>query len=159
MIIIIDGTESKSIKIMVYKDKRLILSRYRKNIDVYKYLDDFFKKINITDVLCIGINIGPGSFSSTRASVAYISGLSLGSMVPVIGVSGFDILSKDKKKLILNAGRGKVYIQSNGGFLVKKSDIYEKIDNNVFFDIIYKKFKKNEFSDPLSLLPLYITEI
>ena len=159
MVIIIDGTNSKSIKINVYKDDKLFLKKIKTNINIYEYLDKFFRKADFSKIMCIGINIGPGSFSSTRASVAYIVGLSFGSKIPVIGVSGFDILSRDKKPLILNAGRGRVYIKSEDKFLIKESSVYEEIDDNVFFSIIKERLQKKQFDSPLTLLPLYMDDL
>ena len=159
MVIIIDGTNSKSIKINVYKDDKLFLKKIKTNINIYEYLDKFFRKTDFSQIQCIGINIGPGSFSSTRASVAYIVGLAFGSKIPIIGVSGFDILSKDGKPLILNAGRGRVYIKSEDKFLIRQSDKYEEIDDDVFFSIIKERAEKKQFDRPLTLLPLYMDDL
>ena len=156
MVIIIDGTISKSIYIYIYKENTLFLKKESKDLNIYEYLDKFFKSIDISDIVCIGINIGPGSFSSTRSSVAFIAGFSMGSKIPVIGISGFDVLLKMGKPLIIDAMRGNAYIKYKDKFLIKKDCVGAKIDYNVFFNIVNEKLQKGEFSNPLTLLPLYM---
>ena len=48
--------------------------------------------IKITDLDCIAVNIGPGSFTGLRIGISFSKGLSLASNVPIIPVNAFDIL-------------------------------------------------------------------
>ncbi|MGI3165155.1 tRNA (adenosine(37)-N6)-threonylcarbamoyltransferase complex dimerization subunit type 1 TsaB [Pseudooceanicola sp. 200-1SW] len=64
------------------------------------------------DALAVGV--GPGNFTGIRISVALARGLALGLKVPVLGVTGFDVLAEGQPRPVLAtlpAPRGQVYAQ------------------------------------------------
>lgn len=81
----------------------------------------------IDDLACIGISIGPGSFTSLRIGVATVKGLVYGMQIPVVPVSTLqaivEVAAGDLPALrpeaaiigTLNAQRGEVYAAAFGG--------------------------------------------
>ncbi|NOD47920.1 MULTISPECIES: tRNA (adenosine(37)-N6)-threonylcarbamoyltransferase complex dimerization subunit type 1 TsaB [unclassified Ruegeria] len=70
-----------------------------------------------SDLDAIGVGIGPGNFTGIRISVSAARGLALGLDAPVVGVSGFDALTKlsDANQLpCIAAPRDQVYVQVPG---------------------------------------------
>ena len=71
--------------------------------------------ISLGDLSAIGVGIGPGNFTGIRISVAAARGLALGSGVPAVGVSLFQVLVQDQQDgpilASLPAPRGLAYVQ------------------------------------------------
>ena len=66
------------------------------------------------DLSALAVGVGPGNFTGIRISVALARGLALGLDVPVIGVTGFEVLSEGASRPVLAtlpAPRGQVYAQ------------------------------------------------
>lgn len=76
-------------------------------------------KISRSDVTRIAVNIGPGSFTGVRVGVSAARGFGLALSCPVIGISGFEALSREMQVLApaqpvliaLSAYRGDIYAQ------------------------------------------------
>ena len=58
------------------------------------------KKIKITDIHRIFVNLGPGKFTSLRISLSVAKALSLTNNVVLIGFKSQDLIKKNYKKLI-----------------------------------------------------------
>jgi tRNA A37 threonylcarbamoyladenosine modification protein TsaB len=155
--LIIDATRHNFLKAFLCKDKKIFKDFSYEGRDIFSSLNSTFKSIPNIDI--IGINKGPGSFTRTKVSLAYTKGYCYGKGVPLIAISSFDVLKKDKKNLIVDAGRGKVYIKDDSGYRVEVGSNFEEIDYNTFLSIILSRFEKKKFDDPLKVLPLYISEI
>ncbi|WP_323042327.1 tRNA (adenosine(37)-N6)-threonylcarbamoyltransferase complex dimerization subunit type 1 TsaB [Gemmobacter sp.] len=68
------------------------------------------------DLAGLAVGIGPGNFTGVRISVAAARGLALGLRVPVVGISGFELLLRPGDTgpllLCLPAPRDQVYVQA-----------------------------------------------
>ncbi len=68
----------------------------------------------ITEVLALGVALGPGSFTSLRVGLAFVKGLALARHLPVIGIPTLDIVAaaQDVQELplvtVLQAGRSRL---------------------------------------------------
>jgi tRNA threonylcarbamoyl adenosine modification protein YeaZ len=72
--------------------------------------------LNYHDLNSIGLNIGPGSFTGVRISIAAAKGIRLASKLPLIGVSGLQALAYateiNKETVIaMDARRDQIYLQ------------------------------------------------
>ncbi|MEJ5080313.1 MULTISPECIES: tRNA (adenosine(37)-N6)-threonylcarbamoyltransferase complex dimerization subunit type 1 TsaB [unclassified Ochrobactrum] len=76
--------------------------------------------IAMTDLDCVAVNVGPGSFTGVRIGVSAARGFALALERPAIGISAFDALASEvaishpgKPVLVLlEAHRGEIYAQS-----------------------------------------------
>ncbi len=122
MICLAIDTSSKFLCIVLMKNNR-VLRRYNQNKDrahgqrLIPEIQNILKKekINLHDLDCLGIDIGPGSFTGLRIGIAAIKGLSLGLNIPIISLSSLDLMANnciDSKKTvcsIIDAKRKQVY--------------------------------------------------
>lgn len=134
------------------------------------YLNTLLKQYSLTinDVEFIALDIGPGAFTSLRATIASCNGLSFASGIPMIGIDGLDALvgecfkinldffqSKLNKQIVLvgllNAYNNDVYYSINE--IVKKDNKLEMIlvepksyknINNFIFDL-NSRYKEHQF--------------
>lgn len=78
-------------------------------------------KLNYQNLSAIVTSVGPGSFTGIRIGLAAAKGLAYAAGIPVLGFTTLDILHhaiKDNptpRLAILNAGKGEVYYQYDGG--------------------------------------------
>ncbi len=154
-ILIIDGTHDK-LKVFLFKDNKLVKKFESELNNVFVSLDKIFDEFRGVDF--IGINKGPGSFTSTRASLAYVKGYSLSSGTPIVAISSFDVLKETGKPEIVSAGRGNVFTKKGKSYKIIHDEKFTpcEIDYDIFFKIVKRKIKDKEFDDPLYVLPLYI---
>ncbi|MHB8362460.1 MAG: hypothetical protein ACYDBX_02470 [Patescibacteria group bacterium] len=154
-ILIIDGTYDK-LKCFLYKDNKVVKKFESELNNVFLSLDKIFSEFR--DVSFIGINKGPGSFTSTRASLAYVKGYSLARKIPIVAISSFDVLKEMGKPEIVSAGRGNIFIKKGKSYKIISDEEFlpYEIDYDIFFEIIKRKIKDKEFDNPLYVLPLYI---
>ena len=161
-ILIIDATEHNKLQSFIYNDSKkekdfFARSFFYKGSDLFSNFNKVFKSIGNFDY--IGINKGPGSFTKTKVSLAYVKGFCYGSKIPLIAISGFDVLEKKGLRLEINAGRGKKYVKKSGVYSVSEGEVKDGLDYNVFVHLIIDRILKKDFDDPLKVLPLYISEI
>jgi len=103
--LIIDAANEKIVFVII-ADKRSYTSRHinsRKNFDNFmKLLLKFLnmKKIKITDIYRIFINLGPGKFTSLRISLSVAKAMSLANSTVLIGFKSQDLINKNYKNLI-----------------------------------------------------------
>ena len=103
--LIIDAANEK-IVFMIITDKQSYTTSHtnsRENFDNFmKLLLHFLKnrKINITDIQRVFINLGPGKFTSLRISLSIAKAISLANNANIIGFRSRDLLNKNYKKLI-----------------------------------------------------------
>lgn len=68
-----------------------------------------------TDLAGLAVGIGPGNFTGVRIAVAAARGLALGLQVPVVGISGFELLLRRQDRgplrLCWPAPRDQFYVQ------------------------------------------------
>ncbi len=93
----------------------------------------------LTDIDCIGVVVGPGSFSGLRVAVATAKGLGYSLSKKVIGVSTLEALghtvptSEGRTRILLDARGGEVYwatfqYQSHGGIVRITDDALEGLE-------------------------------
>ncbi len=74
----------------------------------------------------VTIVTGPGSFTGLRAGASYGIGLAQGLGIPLLGVGTFDLvrrLSSERARPVVEAGRGRVYLETaEGGAAVTAVD-------------------------------------
>jgi tRNA A37 threonylcarbamoyladenosine modification protein TsaB len=156
-ILIIDATEHNRLKTFLYNGHKKMNEFFYEGVDLFPTFNNIFKDIDNFEY--IGINKGPGSFTRTKVSLAYVKGFCYGSKIPLIAISGFDVLEKKGLKLEINAGRGKKYVKNNGTYSVLEGSSSDILDYDIFVSIVIDRISKKEFDDPLKVLPLYISEI
>jgi tRNA threonylcarbamoyladenosine biosynthesis protein TsaB len=98
-------------------------SWYSKNhhtVELSPAIHRILAQCNVTpeELCCLGVALGPGSFTGLRIGLAVVKGLSLALGIPVIGVPTLEIYAQalkveDEKQLavFLQAGRGKYAFQ------------------------------------------------
>jgi tRNA threonylcarbamoyladenosine biosynthesis protein TsaB len=75
-------------------------------------------EVNVEDLTCLGVALGPGSFTGLRIGLAVVKGLSIALGIPVIGIPTLDIYAhaipaQPERRLaaFLQAGRAKYAFQ------------------------------------------------
>ena len=107
--LIIDAANEK-IVFLIIADKQSYTRRYvnsRENFDKFmelllKFLNK--KKINISAIERIFINLGPGKFTSLRISLSVAKAISLANKAILTGFKSKDVINKNYKNLIKFAG-------------------------------------------------------
>ena len=105
MINLIINAANEKIVFAFITDKQSYTSRHtnsRENFDNFmKLLLKFLniKKIKITDINRIFVNLGPGKFTSLRISLSVAKALSLANSTVLIGFKSQDLLNENYKNL------------------------------------------------------------
>ena len=103
--LIIDAANEK-IVFMLIADKQSYTSNHinsRENFDKFMQLLLNFinkKKLNISDIDRIFVNLGPGKFTSLRISLSVAKAMSLVNSAVLIGFKSQDVINKNYKNLI-----------------------------------------------------------
>jgi len=103
--LIIDAANEKIVFVII-ADKQSYTSRHinsRENFDNFmKLLLKFLKikRIKITDIKRIFINLGPGKFTSLRISLSVAKAMSLANSAVLIGFQSQDLINKNYINLI-----------------------------------------------------------
>ena len=106
MINLIIDAANEEIVFVIIADKQSYTSKHinsRKNFDNFmKLLLNFLniKKIKISDIQRIFINLGPGKFTSLRISLSIAKAISLVNSAFLIGFKSHDLINKNYKNLI-----------------------------------------------------------
>jgi tRNA threonylcarbamoyl adenosine modification protein YeaZ len=85
--------------------------------------------LTLTDIACIGVNIGPGPFNTLRSIIATANGISFAKQIPLVGCNGLDLMLQETDNqntvVILDAFGNDVY------FAIKASSNfgYNSIEN------------------------------
>ena len=107
--LIIDAANEKIVFVII-TDKQSYTRRYinsRENFDKFmKLLSNFLnkKKINISKIERIFINLGPGKFTSLRIALSVAKAISLANNAILIGFKSKDLINKNYKNLIKFVG-------------------------------------------------------
>ena len=103
--LIIDAANEKIVFVII-TDRQSYTRRYinsRENFDKFmKLLLNFLskKKINISKIERIFINLGPGKFTSLRIALSVAKAISLANNAILIGFKSKDLINKNYKNLI-----------------------------------------------------------
>ena len=103
--LIIDAANEKIVFVII-ADKQSYTSRHinsRENFDNFmklllKFLNE--KKIKITEICRIFINLGPGKFTSLRISLSVAKAISLANSSVLVGFKSKDLINKNYKNLV-----------------------------------------------------------
>ena len=103
--LIIDAANDKIVFVII-ADKQSYTSRHinsRENFDKFmelllKFLNK--KKLNVSDIERIFINLGPGKFTSLRISLSVAKAMSLVNSAVLIGFKSKDLINRNYKNLI-----------------------------------------------------------
>jgi|Deesub1362A_J573_1020465.scaffolds.fasta_scaffold02391_6 tRNA threonylcarbamoyladenosine biosynthesis protein TsaB len=111
-----------------------------------EFIVELMEKLNyqVEKVDCIGISLGPGSFTSLRVGLATAKGLALGLGKPIVGVSTLDAIGKvgvrnfkSKVVVIIDAKGGMVFYgiykmgkKVEGVKVIKVEELLEKLPTN-----------------------------
>ena len=107
--LIIDAANEKIVFVII-TDRQSYTRRHinsRENFDKFmELLLNFLnkKKIKISEIGRIFINLGPGKFTSLRISLSVAKAISLANKAILIGFKSKDVVNKDYKNLIKLAG-------------------------------------------------------
>ena len=105
MINLIIDAANEEIVFVIIADKQSYTSRHinsRENFDNFmKLLLKFLniKKIKITDICRIFVNLGPGKFTSLRISLSVAKAMSLANSAVLIGFKSQDLINENYKNL------------------------------------------------------------
>ena len=103
--LIIDAANEKIVFVII-ADKQSYTTRHinsRENFDNFmKLILNFLnkKKIKISDIDRIFVNLGPGKFTSLRISLSIAKAISLSNKAVLIGFKSQDLINKNYKNLI-----------------------------------------------------------
>ena len=103
--LIIDAANEKIVFVII-ADRQSYTTRYlnsRENFDQFMKLLLYFlnkKKIKISDIGRIYVNLGPGKFTSLRISLSVAKAMSLANSAVLIGFKSNDLTNKNYKDLI-----------------------------------------------------------
>ena len=103
--LIIDAANEKIVFVII-ADKQSYTTRYlnsRENFDKFMELLLYFlnkKKIKISNIDRIYVNLGPGKFTSLRISLSIAKAISLVNKGILIGFQSKDLINKNYKRLI-----------------------------------------------------------
>ena len=106
MINLIIDAANERIVFAIVTEERSYTTTYinsRENFDNFmKLIKNFFnkKKIKISDLDRIYVNLGPGKFTSLRISLSIAKGISLTNKATLIGFKSDDLINKNYKNLI-----------------------------------------------------------
>ena len=107
--LIIDAANEKIVFVII-TDKQSYTRRYinsRENFDKFMKLLLIFlnkKKINISKIDRIFINLGPGKFTSLRIALSVAKAISLANKAILIGFKSKNVINKNYKNLIKLVG-------------------------------------------------------
>ena len=102
--LIIDAANEKIVFVII-ADRQSYTTRYlnsRENFDQFMKLLLYFlnkKKIKISDIGRIYVNLGPGKFTSLRISLSVAKAMSLANSAVLIGFKSKDLINKNYKNL------------------------------------------------------------
>ena len=102
--LIIDAANEKIVFVII-ADKQSYTTRYlnsRENFDKFMELLLYFlnkKKIKISNIDRIYVNLGPGKFTSLRISLSVAKAMSLANSAVLIGFKSQDLINENYKKL------------------------------------------------------------
>ena len=107
MILFIDTAFENTI-LAIKKNDKIFEKSIDDNINISQVLINetkkLLKKANLEkkDITAIGINNGPGNFTSLRVSIAYVKAISYYLNVPIIPINSFQAaaLSQERQKVI-----------------------------------------------------------
>ena len=105
MINLIINAANEEIVFVIIADKQSYTSKHinsRENFDNFmKLLLKFLniKKIKISDIHRIFVNLGPGKFTSLRISLSVAKAMSLANSAALIGFESKDLINKNYKNL------------------------------------------------------------
>ena len=113
--LIIDAANDKIVFVII-TDKQSYTSRHinsRENFDkfvelIIKFLNK--KKLRVSDIDRIFVNLGPGKFTSLRISLSVAKAMSLLNSAVLIGFKSQDLINKNYKNLI-KLGKNKSLIK------------------------------------------------
>ena len=113
--LIIDAANDKIVFVII-ADKQSYTSRHinsRENFDkfvelIIKFLNK--KKLKVSDIERIFVNLGPGKFTSLRISLSVAKAMSLLNSAVLIGFKSQDLINKNYKNLI-KLGKNKSLIK------------------------------------------------
>ena len=101
---IIDAANEK-INFAIVAEEQSYTTSYansRENFDNFvKLIIDFFnKKLKISDIQRIYVNLGPGKYTSLRISLSIAKAISLANKTSLVGFKSSDLINKNYKNLI-----------------------------------------------------------
>ncbi len=150
-------TSSKFLCVALIKDEQ-ILAQYNRAHDrqhsvlllskIEKVLSSC--RLSISDIDCLAVDVGPGSFTGLRIGIATVKGLSLALDKPSIGLCSLDLIAATQDDTgdiicpVIDAKRQQVYsalykcsqnkIKRKGGyFLGTMDELLEKVKGKVVF--------------------------
>jgi len=130
----------KILELSLYQNHKsletITLSNKKASSALIPLIEELLAKHSITlsDLDFIGVDQGPGAFTSLRVTITTVNGISFAKKIPLIGIDGLKALSQENLKVL---NRDHKEIKPN--FLVSSLNAF---NNEVFFDI--KKIENNK---------------
>mgnify|MGYP006306507357 CR=1 FL=1 len=125
------------------------ISKYHASAQLIPTLQNLFDDhlLNLNEIAFIGVNIGPGPFTTLRTVMATVNGLAFSASIPLIGIDAFDAYcaqfsAKTPFIILFNAFGSDVY------YAIKTFDEYQKgvMHINELLEVISKKYSSEAIS-------------
>lgn len=160
-------TSTDYLSLAILKGEKIIAkfhkrSDMRHSILLVPTIDKLLKKarLNIKDMDCFAVSIGPGSFTGLRIGVTVVKGLAYALKKPIVAVPTLDVIAQNAKGFVgticpvLDARKNKVYACLYGADVknIKKKTKYLLLP---FDDLLKKTAKHNKvifLGDAIDLL-------
>lgn len=119
--------------------------------------------LSLHDLSCIGVNQGPGPFTTLRVIIATVNGLAYATQIPIIGIDALEAIVQEHKQknyplvALLNAFNNDVYyaICNEHGAIVQKN--YGNID--VVLQLIDQLLPTQQIIFTGNAIPLFSEQI
>lgn len=120
----------------LYDDTAVMTRGHQEHIGP-QILECFYKTgIKPSALNFVGVTLGPGSFTGLRGGLSFAKGLAEGAGVPLRGFStleamaAFEATGNVRRLVVIEAGRGQVYVQTFDGMAAVGGPISLKINDN-----------------------------
>ena len=101
---------------LVLNDKLMHMEAEKQAIALPVAVNKFLKENNVkmSDLMAIGVVVGPGSFTGIRMGIAYAKGLGIGLNIPVIPVNAFELYLYENPDafVAIDSNRGDFFVAS-----------------------------------------------
>jgi len=169
MILIID-TSSSGIRLLL-NGKYKFVETQKQSISLPTETENFLIENNakFSDLIAIGVVVGPGSFTGIRLGIAYAKGLAMGLNIPIISVNAFEIYleSVPDAFVAIDSGKGDFFVGAKNlqpqimnieEVETKQFDYVKTVGHKPYdltdaLPIVQRKLNAN---DAVPVIPLYI---
>ena len=172
MLILAIDTSTDYLSLAILRDEKIVgrfhrRSHMRHSILLVPMIDKLLKRLrlNVSNIDCFAISVGPGSFTGLRIGVTTVKGLAYSLNKPIVTVPTLDVIAQNVKNFkgiictVLDARKNKVYacFYKSSGDSIKRISKYLLIPAKDLMEKAAQYDKIIFLGDALQLLPNHIT--